>query len=449
MSILSQRVIMRFILILSFLWICFYNTALAIPTIQYWETENGTRVYFVPAPDLPMVDVSVVFEAGSARDGEKFGLADLTNSLLNEGANGLSADQIAEQFANLGAQFSASITRDMASVDLRSLSDAELLQPALDLFATVLAKPDFTAEPFERIRQQTLANLKYQQQTPDSIASKAFYKAIYGTHPYAISASGTTETVTALTQADIKTFHQQYYVAKNAVIAIVGALDRKQAEQLVNTVTAQLPTGKVAPDLPPVSPLESAKNIHIHHPSTQTHILMGQVGMARHDPDYFTLYVGNHILGGSGLVSRLSDEVREKRGLSYGIYSYFSPLRVAGPFILNVKTRNDQKLEALTVVQNTLKDFVENSVTEEELIAAKKDITGGFPLKIKSNSSIISYLAVIGFYQLPLDYLHKFNAQIEAVTVDMIKDAFKRRLLLDKMLIVTVGDDAEKIKAGK
>jgi len=416
----------------------------AIPTIQHWETTNGARVYFVPAPDLPMVDVSVVFDAGSARDGEKFGLANLTTALLNEGANGLSADQIAEKFANLGAQFSAAINRDMASVDLRSLSDAELLQAALDLFATVLAKPDFTAEPFERIRQQTLISLKYQQQKPGSIASKAFYKGIFGDHPYAVDTNGTTETVTALTQADIKTFHQNYYVAKNAVVAIVGALDRKQAEQLANTVTVQLPTGEAASDLPSVSPLKSAENIHIHHPSTQTHILMGQVGMARHDPDYFTLYVGNHILGGSGLVSRLSDEVREKRGLSYGIYSYFSPLRVAGPFILNVQTRNEQKSEALTVVQNTLKDFVENSVTEKELIAAKKDITGGFPLKIKSNSSIISYLAVIGFYQLPLDHLHQFNAKIEAVTVDMIKETFKRRLLLDKMLTVTVGDADKK-----
>jgi len=434
---------MRLILALSFLCMNFCNVATAIPTIQHWETANGARVYFVPAPDLPMVDVSVVFDAGSARDGKKFGLANLTNALLNEGANGLSADQIAEKFANLGAQFSASITRDMASVDLRSLSDSELLQPALDLFATVLAKPDFTAEPFERIRQQTLVGLKYQQQKPGSIASKAFYKAIFGDHPYAVDTNGTTETVTALTQADIKTFHQHYYVAKNAIIAIVGALDRKQAEQLATTVTAQLETGQAAPNLPTVSPLESAKNISIHHPSTQTHILMGQVGMARHDTDYFTLYLGNHILGGSGLVSRLSNEVREERGLSYGIYSYFSPLQVAGPFVLNMQTRNEQKAEALTVVRNTLKDFVENSVTEAELIAAKKDITGGFPLKIKSNSNIISYLAVIGFYQLPLDHLHRFNAKIEAVTVDMIKDTFKRRLFLDKMLTVTVGDDAE------
>jgi zinc protease len=435
---------MKFITTLCFLWTCFYTmTASAIPTIQHWETKNGARVYFVPAPDLPMVDVSVVFDAGSARDGEKFGLSNLTNALLNEGAKGLSADQIAEKFANLGAKYGADISRDMASVDLRSLSDEELLQPALELFATVLAHPDFTDKPLERTRQQMLSGLKYELQNPGDIAGKAFYKAIFGNHPYAINTNGTTETVTNLTQADVKNFHQQYYVAKNAIVAIVGAVDRKRAEQLANTVTEQLSVGMTAPNLPPVPPLESEKKSHISHPSTQTHILMGQVGMARHDPDYFTLYVGNHILGGSGLVSRLSNEVREKRGLSYGIYSYFSPLREAGPFALKVQTRNDQMAEALTVVQDTLKNFIDNSITEKELIEAKKDITGGFPLKIKSNSSIITHLAVIGFYQLPLDYLNTFNDNIESVTKDRIKEVFKRRLILDKMVIVTVGDDAK------
>ncbi|MEK8016358.1 MAG: insulinase family protein, partial [Candidatus Parabeggiatoa sp.] len=161
------------------------HNAFAIPTIQHWQTDNGTRVYFVPAPDLPMVDIEIVFDAGSARDGEQSGLAMLTNDLLSEGAAGHSADQIAEHFDNLGAKLGNSVGNDMANVSLRTLSEAELLQPAVKMLALLLAKPDFEATAFERIKQQTLIGLKYQEQQPSSLAKKAFYQNVFGKHPYA------------------------------------------------------------------------------------------------------------------------------------------------------------------------------------------------------------------------------------------------------------------------
>jgi len=427
------------IVLFLFLSVLFGSTANAIPTIQHWQTDNGTRVYFVPAPNLPMVDINVVFDAGSARDSEKPGIAMLTNKLLSEGAGGQSADQIAEHFDNLGAKLGNSVDRDMATVSLRSLAESELLQPALDMLALLLAKPDFEAIALERVRQKRLSYLKYQQQSPDAIGEKAFYQAVFSTHPYATLPEGTAESVTTITRDEVKAFHQRYYVTKNALIVIVGALERKEAAKLANTVVSQLPVGKIAPALPPVPALREAQTIHLEHPSSQTHVLMGQPGMKRGDPDYFTLYVGNYILGGSGLVSQLGKEVREKRGLAYSAYSYFFPQRVAGPFWMNLETRNDQTTEALQVVQDTMRDFVENGPTANQLKAAKQGITGKFPLRIKSNSNIISYLAMIGFYRLPLDYLHTFNDNVEAVTLDMIKDAFKRRLNLDKFVTVTVG----------
>ncbi len=433
---LFQRVRLSVLLLLGLL-LC--NTAFAIPTIQHWQTDNGARVYFVPAPDLPMVDVEVTFDAGSARDGDKPGLSELTNGLLNEGAGGHSADQIAEHFDSLGAEFSNSVDRDTATVSLRSLTESQLLQPALEMLTLLLAKPDFDDISFERVRQQMLVGLQYQQQSPNAIAEKAFYSAVFGTHPYASLAGGTPESVAALTRDDVKAFHARHYVAKNALVAIVGALDRKAAEELANTVVSQLPTGEAAPALPPVAELSEAQTIAINHPSTQTHILIGQPGMKRGDPDYFSLYVGNYMLGGSGLVSRLAEEVREKRGLAYSAYSYFFPLRVAGPFLASAKTRNEQAAQALQVVQDTLRNFVEKGPSEADLKKAKQGITGKFPLRIKSNSNIIGYLSMIGFYSLPLDYLHTFNNNVEAVTLEMIKDAFKRRLHLDKLVTVTVG----------
>jgi len=415
------------------------QSVFAIPTIQHWETNNGAQVYYVPAPDLPMVDIKIVFDAGSARDGNKSGLATLTNGLLSEGAGGHSADQIAEHFDNLGAEISNSVDRDMATFSLRSLTESELLEPALEMLSVLLANPDFEQIPFERVQQQMLANLQYQQQSPDDIATIAFYKAIYGTHPYANLPSGTTASVVKLTREDIKAFHDRYYVAKNALVAIVGAVDRQAAEALANQLINHLPTGEAASSLPPVASLKLAKRVNINHPSTQTHILMGQPGMARGDIDYFTLYLGNYLLGGSGLVSLLSEEVREKRGLAYSTYSYFSPQRVAGPFITSLKTRNEKVAQALKILESTIRYFIETGPSEAALKKAKQGITGSFPLRIKNNSAIIGYLAVIGFYQLPLDYLNQFNKRIEAVTLEMIKDAFKRRLHPDQFVTISVG----------
>jgi len=414
----------------------------AAPTIEQWQTDNGARVYFVQATELPIIDIKVVFDAGSARDPQdKNGLAMLTNGLLNEGAGGLSADKIAEQFDNVGAQFSNGVDKDMASISLRSLTDAKLLEPALTLFTTVLTQPDFQPTDFERVRQQMLVALKYEDQSPENIAEKIFYQTLYGTHPYAIDAQGTKEAVAALKVEEVKTFYQRYYVAKNAVIAIVGAIDKARATTLANQLTQSLPAGEIVSPLPQPTELTEAKTIQRVYPATQTTVYLGQLGVARKDPNYFSLYVGNHILGGSGLVSRLSEQIREQRGLVYSTHSYFYPYQVPGAFVLQLQTRNDQTNTALQVAIETVKNFVATGPTEAELTAAKQNIIGGFPLRIDSNKEKLSYVATIGFYHLPLDYLEKFPAQIEAVTVESIKAAFNRKIQLDKLLTVTVGGD--------
>ena len=413
----------------------------ANPDIQHWTTGNGARVYFVPAPQLPMVDVRVTFNAGSARDGNNPGLAMFTNGMLEEGAGKLDADAIAEQFDNLGASASFNSLRDMATASLRSLTDEKLLQPAVDTFALLLREPSFPTDALERVRKQILVGLRHESQSPGSLGSKAFYSALYGDHPYASHSSGSMKSALKISREDVQAYHQRYYVGNNAVVAIVGAVDRSQAETLAEQVVGTLPAGKAVPALPKVAALEESASQHIDHPATQTHVLLGQPGMRRGDDDYFALYIGNHILGGSGLTSRISDEIREKRGLSYSAYSYFSPMAAAGPYLLSLQTKTESKEEALNVLRATLARFIADGPSKKELIASQKNITGGFALNIDSNKDILGYIAMIGFYQLPLDYLDRFIERVNAVTVAQIHDAFKRRIHPDKMVLITVGEE--------
>lgn len=418
------------------------QSAFAMPPIQHWETKNGARVYYVPAPELPMVDLRVVFNAGSARDGGQPGLAALTSGLLDQGAGGANADRIAEKFDSVGASVSTGSKRDMAWVDVRTLTNPPLFETAMTTLTDVLTKPDFNRDDLERERQRMLVALQFKKQKPGSVADEAFYKAVYPDHPYGTPPDGTKESVTAISRDDIKAFYKQYFVAKNAVVGIVGAVDRAEAEKLVERLTSKLPAGEAAKPLPPVPALKKPAEIVMPFPSSQVHVVMGQPGMSRTDPDYFALYVGNYILGGGGLVSLLSNEIREERGLSYSVYSYFLPMAQKGPFELGFQTKAVQADEAVSVSRATLERFLEEGPTREELIAAKKHITGGYPLRIDSNSKILEYLGVIGFYKLPLDYLERFNARIEAVTREQVRDAFQRHINADRFVTVRVGGEA-------
>ncbi len=427
------------ILSLCLLLISSFSVA-AGSNIQQWQSANGTPVWFFEAPQLPMVDVRLVFDGGAARDADKSGLAVLTNVMLNEGTDTLNTDEIADAFANVGARYSASAERDMAVLSLRTLNEEQAMQVALDTFRQVVNAPSFPEASFQRLRNQMLTGLQAERQSPGAIASRAFQAGIYAeAHPYASMPAGTERALAEITLDDIHNFYQRYYVAANAVVVIVGDLDRSQAEVLAEQLLADLPKGIPAEPLPAVIELSSGVVNHIEHPSSQTHIMVGQPGMTRHDPDYFPLYVGNHIFGGSGLVSLLSGEIREKRGLSYASYSFFRPMREAGPFQMVLQTRNDQAQEAHSVMMQTLSDFINHGPTQDQLEAAQQNITGGFALRLDSNSKIADYLAMMAFYQLPDDHLARFNERVNAVTVEQVRDAFQRRLDTSRMLTVMVG----------
>jgi zinc protease len=440
MSTNMNSIIARLVSALLLLW--YAGSVQALPEIESWKTGKGARVLFVAAHELPILDVRIVFDAGSARDGDRAGVAALTNALLDQGAAGLDADAIAAGFEQRGAQLGGGSERDMAWLSLRSLSDKKLLEPSLELFGKVLSSPDFPEADFVRERQRTLTGLEYQKQRPKSLVENAFYRDVYLRHPYAGNPSGEEESVAALSVEDLQAFYRRYYVARNATVVLVGDVSRKQAETIAARLVDALPAGEKAPDLPEVAALKGASTRFIEYPSTQSNVLVGQPGVRRGDPDYFALYVGNHVLGGSGLVSRISEEIREKRGLSYSAYSYFLPMRQDGPYTLGFQTRNDKREEALGVLRDTVRKFVKEGPTEEELNASKNNIIGGFPLAVSSNSKITEYLAMIGFYDLPLDYLSTFTDRIRAVTSGQIRDAYRRRVKVDDMVTVIVGSSS-------
>lgn len=415
----------------------------AIPDIKKWQTVNGAKVLYVPSMGLPMVDIRVVFDAGSARDNGISGLAALTNGLLAEGAGGQSAQELAESFESVGAEFENDSLRDMAIVGVRTLTEKEYLDKAVTTLTMLMTRPDFKQKEFERELARMKVAVDARKQSPASIAEEAFYRAVYGDHPYAEPSGGTEESLERLSLDDIRAFYQQYYVAKNAVIVIVGAMDESQAREISNTLSTGLTAGEKPLPLPKVPHLTDEQIIHIEYPSKQSHIFVGQPGMRRGDEDYFALYIGNHPFGGSGFASRLVETIREQRGLAYSVYSYFSPMREDGPFMMGMQTRADQTDEAVSLLKSELVKYIKEGPGEQELKDSISNVTGSFPLDLDGNSKLLGYLAMIGFYDLPEDYLHTFIANVEAVSRKDIKEALKRRIDADKMVTVIVGNSGE------
>jgi len=413
--------------------------AMAFLPIQHWQTPNGVKIYFVETHDLPILDISINFAAGSSTDtAETSGRAQMVQRLMSLGAGKMSEDQIAETLADIGAQLGGQFDLDRAGFSLRTLSSQAERAKALDILARIIQHPEFPEAVFNRERTRTLASLQEANTKPAVIAERSLMKMLYGSHPYGLRSSGEPASLTALQRKDLMDFYRSHYTASNAIIAIIGDVTRDEADQIAQALTHELPTGTPVATLPAVK--KPAPMIQkIPHPASQSHIQLAYPGLSRHDSDYFPLLVGNHILGGGGFVSRLVEEIRQKRGLVYSVYSAFSPYQQQGPFEIGLQTKKEQAEQALELTQQVLKDFVEQGPSSEELEAAKQNIIGGFPLRIDSNRKILGFLSVIGFYQLPLSYLEDYVRAVEQVTVKQVHDAFKRRIDPKGMVVVVVG----------
>jgi zinc protease len=420
--------------------------AWAILPIQHWQAASGAQVYFVENHDLPMLDISVEFPAGAGYDQPaKSGVASMTQRLLKSGADGMSEDDVARRLADIGAQLGGRFDPDRAGLSVRTLSSEKERRQALDILARSLRAPSFPSEVLEREKVRLVGSLKEADTKPDTIVSRTFYHLAYREHPYALRSSGEVDSVEGITREDLVEFHRRHYAARYAVVALIGDVTRAEAEAIAEEVTRGLPEGAgEEPVLPPVPRLEQGLTRAVQHPASQAHILIGAPGVSRTDPDYIALYVGNYVLGGGGFVSRMIEEVRQKRGLAYSAASYFYPLQREGPFLITMQTRRDQAAQALKVARSTLAEFVKGGPTPDELEAAKRNIVDGFPLRIDSNRKIHEYLALIGFYHLPLTYLEDFVQRVERVTVADVRDAFRRRIDPGRMVTVVVGGEPGK-----
>ncbi|MDA7088822.1 pitrilysin family protein [Pseudomonas sp. SA3-5] len=410
--------------------------------IQTWQTAEGAKVLFVEARELPMFDLRLTFAAGSSQDDGVPGVAMLTNAMLNEGVPGKDVGAIAASFENLGAEFGNGSYRDMAVVSLRSLSAVDKREPALQLFNQVIGQPTFPEDGLARIKNQLQAGFEYQKQNPGKLASLKLFERLYGEHPYAHPSEGNEESVPAISREQLQAFHAKAYAAGNAVIALVGDLSREEAETLTAKVSAALPQGPALPLIAqPTVP--HAGLSHIEFPSNQTHLMIALLGIDRRDPDYAALYLGNQIFGGGGFGTRLMTEVREKRGLTYGISSGFSAMQARGPFMISLQTRAELSAGTLQLVKDLLRDYLASGPSQEELDNAKRELAGSFPLSTASNAAIVGQLGSMGFYDLPLSHLEDFMRQIQALTAEQVKAAMAKHLDPEALVIVTAGPTVE------
>lgn len=422
------------------------STAQAAIPIQHWTHASGARVYLVPSPSIPMLDVQINVDGGSRRDpASQSGLAGATAGMLlaevaaQPGQPALDENQLGEAWADLGAQFGASASGDRFSVSLRTLTEPDLLRGAVALAARQLAAPAWPERIWQRDRERTIAALIEAENRPATHAARAFDAAVYGTHPY--GADTTPATLNAISIDDMRGFYRSHMAACRAQVSLVGAIDRAEANRIVEQLMAAIqPNGcAVLPAVPEVEPLTAAVEQRIPFDAAQAQVQIGQPGFVRSDPDFFPLIVGNQILGGGGFTSRLTSEVREKRGLSYSVYSFFAPGLHAGAFQIGLTTRPDQADQAVGVAREVLQRFVREGPSEAELQAAKDNLVNGFALRIDSNKKLLDNVANIAWNGLPLDYLDHWTEQVQRVSRADIRRAFERVLQPSRMVTVVVG----------
>lgn len=422
---------------------------LTLPDIQKFTTASGVPVVFVATPTLPIVDVDLRFNAGSARDADiradGFGIASMTATMLEQGSKDLNEDEFTRAVETLGIELSSSAYKDMFIVSLRSLSDEAHLTPALTLVKQMLASPSFDAATLARNKARLLVGLQQQQQDPGSIAAIAFSENLFGDHPYAHPSSGTLETVPSLTQTDLQQFKDRYLVAKNATLAITGDLTLTEAKKLADSLTGVLPKGSAAPKLPEPKELTTSKRIHIPFDSTQTTIIMGQLG-DKHAQDVRELQsrtnfaVGNDVLAGGDFNARLMTEVRKNLGYTYGISGGMSPMQTRGPYQISFSTRNDKAEAAIDATLKTVKQTLEEGISNEEMVLTKDSIKNSFPMSFASNAGINGLMGMMNFYQLPDSYLSDYLTRVDKVDLAGVNTALRQKINPDKFLIVTVGD---------
>ena len=418
----------------------------ALP-IQQLDSYKGAKAYLVQTQSLPMLDIEISIDAGTRYDpASKAGLAIMTAELLDNGirsaGRNLTEAQIADEIADLGADIKIGVSGERAMILVRCLSRPDIRDRAIQLARLILSSPTYDSVVVNREKQRISAGLLEAETKPDFVLDRRFRKAVYGNYP--LGNAVTVKSIAGLSASDLKQFHQQFYRSDRVIVSMVGDVSKSEAQEIMQTLVKDLPqTGSSIPPLPELarSPVQnlSEREITIPFDSQQAHIAMGMTAIARNNPDYFPLIVGNYALGGGGFVSRLMNEVREKRGLAYSVFSYFAPGQETGIFQAGLQTKNDQATMALDVMTETISQFIAKGPTQSELDAAKANLINGFPLRIDNNRKLLDNVSSIAWNGLPLNTLDTWTEQVNAVTREQVEIAFQKYLAMDRMKIVVLG----------
>ncbi len=429
--------------LLTFLLPCCVLAANAKPMlhIQTWKTKSGVPVYFINAPSIPMLDLDVVFSAGSQYDGKIPGLANFTASMLSEGSAKKSANAIADQFDANGGEFAATTNRDFSNLSLRSLTAEPYWQNNFDNFLQVLSQPAFNTKDVARVKQQLLTGIKLSAQSPSTVAQNLFFKTLYANEPYAHPVIGDARSVSRINQKALKHFYTQYFVDKNAAIAMVGAVSLNQAQDIAEKIAGCLPVGKSAVSNPDNHAVKQAVTKSQDFSAKQSTVMIGQLGISPQTKDRVALAVGNFILGGPGLVSQLATELRQRRGWVYGVSSQFKLLQLKGPFVISLQTKAKQTQAAVALATQMLQKTVADGPTKQQVAFAKQSIVGSFPLAMSSNAQLSALLTGMAFYHLPLNYYDNYLANLKQVTAEQVKHAWQRAINPKKLITVVVGPE--------
>lgn len=406
--------------------------------IQQVTSPGGIKAWLVESRQVPLVAMKFGFEGGAVQDPEgREGLANFVAGMLDEGAGNLSSRQFQERQEELAVKMQFEAGRDVFIGTFQTLTRNR--DEAARLLHLALTEPTFAKDAVERIKGQILTSLKFDENDPRNVASKEWFRLAFKGHPYARPVKGTPESVSAITAKDLKQFTRNVFARDALKIGVVGDIDAETLGPMLDAIFGDLPEKSgvkpVAEAAPPAGPMQKVIEMNV----PQSVAVFGHSGFKRNDKDFIASYVLNYILGGGGFNSRLTEEVREKRGLAYSVYSYLSPYRKAAIYVGNVATENKSMVRSLKVISDELQRMAEEGPTAQELDYAKKYLTGSYPLRFDTSSKIASQLMWIQIEDLGIDYIDTRNDKIEAVTLEDIRRVAKRLLKADGLIVTIVG----------
>jgi zinc protease len=402
-------------------------------------TPAGIEAWLVQEPSIPMLALEMVFRGGAALDPEgKEGLAYMLSGLLDEGAGEFDSLAFQRRLEELAIGLSFDADRDSFQASLKTLSKNR--DEAFRLLGLALGAPRFDDEPVERIRRQIRTALIRDSEDPDRIASLTWARTAFPGHPYGKPVRGTAESIERIGAEDMRRFVAERFARDNVVIGVVGDIDADELGRLLDRALAGIAARAKPYSVPEVTPKAGTGTVVVRKPIPQSVVVFGRAGLKRDDPDYYAAYLTNYVLGGGGFNSRLMEEVREKRGLAYSVYSYLYPLDHTGLFMGGVASANARVAESVRIIRAELARVAAEGISEREIAEAKTYLNGSFPLRLTSNGRIAGMLVAIQLNHLGIDYIERRPDLINAVTMADVKRVAARLMRTDDLITIVVGD---------